>query len=270
MKVSHQKSAKLEWIDDLEKLPTTSSMSSAHTWNKVTRTLFRQKHLAPKNLRATPDTTLGEPPSINDPSRLIRRSTDRSLAGRNYIPPRSTVQFLPGAYDFPSTDGPSHYSSMPTQVPPGTQAYDFATNPGPPYSQYIPQTEYYPDRSSSAYEPYYQYGNQGLAEADSWETSRIHGVHEIGPAVTPETRRPPPASLENTTAFNKLFNNVTNSAELAEDLETHRARALFEFVGSDPKDLTFGRDDIITVISKLDKTKDWWYVPSRPLQPLGS
>jgi hypothetical protein len=38
----------------------------------------------------------------NDPSRLARRSTDRSLAAPHFVPPLSTVQYLPGAYDLSS------------------------------------------------------------------------------------------------------------------------------------------------------------------------
>jgi hypothetical protein len=40
--------------------------------------------------------------TVNDPSRLARRSTDRSLADPNFIPPQSTVQYLPSAYDLSS------------------------------------------------------------------------------------------------------------------------------------------------------------------------
>lgn len=40
--------------------------------------------------------------TVNDPSRLARRTTDRSLADRNFVPPQSTVQYLPSAYDLSS------------------------------------------------------------------------------------------------------------------------------------------------------------------------
>jgi hypothetical protein len=48
---------------------------------------------------------------VNDPSRLARRSTDRSLADHNFIPPQSTVQYLPSAYDLSSGLMPTFGSS---------------------------------------------------------------------------------------------------------------------------------------------------------------
>lgn len=40
--------------------------------------------------------------TVNDPSRLARKSTNRSLADPNFVPPQSTVQYLPSAYDLSS------------------------------------------------------------------------------------------------------------------------------------------------------------------------
>jgi len=40
--------------------------------------------------------------TVNDPSRIVRRPTERSLAERQFVPPKSTVQYLPNAYDLSS------------------------------------------------------------------------------------------------------------------------------------------------------------------------
>jgi hypothetical protein len=210
---------------------------------------------APREDLSTPGPLFGDPPNINDPSRLVRRSTDRSLAGRYYVPPRSTVQFLPGAYDFSNNDGPLYSSSIPSQVPSGTQAYDFATSSGPHYSQFMPRPEYYPYQNSSSNERYYhELAHPTLpVEADSQpiypRTSPVVAV------IPPLFRDPPPPSPQNTDALDILY---LHSAAQAENLETHQARALFAFMGSDPEDLNFEKDDIITVISKVDKNENWW------------
>jgi hypothetical protein len=251
---SRPKARNVHWSDDLEKLPNTGSRSSANTWNKLTRIFSRPKDGSAKDRFPTPSTIFGDGPSINDPSRLVRRSTDRSLADRNYVPPRSTVQFLPGAYDFSNLDAALSYPSAPTYVPPGTQACDFAAGSGT-YSQYIPQTDYYPYAYPSALkETSYRYERQELEAA-----APQFNPHSRPPLLS-VLHSPPPPGAQVANENDRFYKNrlYKNSAEQAENLETHQARAIFSFTGTDPEDLSFEKGGVITVLSEVDKTVDWW------------
>lgn len=240
---------KVHWGDDLENLPTTSSLSTANTWHKIARVFSRPKDGSPKDRFPTPG-AIGDEPSINDPSRLARRSTDRSLAERNYIPPRSTVQFLPGAYDFSNNDGPLSYPSASTYIPFGTQAYDFTTGSGA-YNQYVSQTGYYqyPYQSPSSNQQHYPYERQEL-DAVAHQT-----YPHSSPPVTTVPQSPPPPSPQKVTAGQVLYENLVAQAE---NIEPHQAQARFNFQGQDAEDLNFEEGDIITVLGGVDTSLDWW------------
>jgi hypothetical protein len=240
---------KVHWSEDLEKLPTASSRSSANTWHKITRVFSRPKDGSLKGRFPTPG-TIGDEPSINDPSRLFRRSTDRSLAERNYIPPRSTVQFLPGAYDFSNNDGPLSLPTASTYIPFGTQPYDYATGSGT-YSQYVSQTDnyQYPYQSPSSNQQHYQYERQEL-DAVAHQT-----YLPPSPPATRISQSSPPLSPQKVSAGQLLYESLVAQAE---NIEPHQARALFNFKAKDAEDLNFEEGDIITVLSGVDKSLDWW------------
>jgi SH3 domain len=251
---------KVHWSEDLEKVSTPGSRRSESTWNKIARIFLRSKDDSPNHRFPTPSTIFGDGPSINDPSRLVRRSTDRSLTERHYIPPRSTVQFLPGAYDLSNIDGPYSYPSVSTYVPPGTQAYDFATSSGM-YNQYVSKTDY--NQYSYQSPPFEVSYNQAIPFA----RQELDGVAQQAyprselASVGYEPELPPsPPGPQISSAYDRSYKNNLNknSAEQAENLEIRQARAIFSFTGSDPEDLRFEQGDTIVVLSEVDKSVDWW------------
>lgn len=280
-KESRPRTPKVQWSDDLEKFPSATSRSSAKTWKKVAQLFSSSNTRSPSERYPTPGTAWGEQTSINDPSRLVRRSTDRSLAGRHYIPPRSTVQFLPGAYDFSNADGPlpqpiSHgsYLSPPSQVPYGSQAYDFATPTGAPYNQYSPYVsppqdpekrgwlnDYNAQYHNMPYYPNYGLETKLPVEADSHPVSSYQSFSKITPATylsppspqpqyIPTPNSPPPTpGLQDSQS--------ENIAAQPESLASnYQARALFSFEGEAAEDLTFEKDDVIIVTN--DDDESWW------------
>jgi hypothetical protein len=232
-KESRPKAMKVKWSDDLEKFPSRSSRVSTNPFEKITKILFRSKDRLPKERIHTPGTLFGDGPSINDPSRLIRRSTDLSLADRHYIPPRSTVQFLPGAYGYSSNEGPLFYTPASGYNPPRSQVDDFAT-------------------SSETY----NFGNAYLPQLHELG-SGAHTPPETGDVqerlqIPPSSRPPPPKPPESTNVLTRLYSNRYKL-----DSETRRARAIADFP-SRFGGFGFDKGDMITVLSEIDKSDEWW------------
>ena len=232
-KESRPKAMKVRWSDDLEKFPSRSSRVSTNPFEKITKIFFRSKDRLPKKRISTPGTFFGDGPSINDPSRLIRRSTDLSLADRHYIPPRSTVQFLPGAYDFSGNEGPFFYTPSSGYNPPRSQVHDFAT-------------------SSETY----SIGNAYLPQLHEL-SGGTHTPPETGDVmerlqIPPPTRPPPPTPPESTNVLTRLYSNRNKP-----DLETRQARAIADFP-SRFGEFGFDKGDMIIVLSEIDKSDKWW------------
>jgi hypothetical protein len=146
------------------------------------------------------------------------------------------------------------YPSTSTYVPPGTQAYDFAAGSGT-YNQYTPRTDYYQYAYPSASkETSYQYERQELEAA----APQFSLYSQPPPLSVPQSLPPPGAQMANEN--DRFYKNrlYKNSAEQAENLETRQARAIFSFTGTDPEDLSFEKGRVITVLSEVDKTFDWW------------
>jgi len=212
--------------------------------------------------------------AINDPSRLTRRSTDRSLAARAYLPPRSTVQFIPGAYDLSNT-GPSYFSSAPSQIL-GTQSYDFATGYSGgqsalydgPYSQVSQLSSSFSPGYNlyQTYEPYSYSTVKGEADGTPSRPAEL-GVpfmqpksSELGisysalPAPSPATLSPLPIPPKQPNNSDDLY-SADDNVGLA-----RKVKALYDLETSDPKNLSFKAGEVITLSGPLDVTAPWLYV----------
>jgi hypothetical protein len=234
-KESRPKAMKVQWSDDLEKFPSRSSRVSANALEKITKIFFKSKGRLSNERIPTPGTFFGDGFSINDPSRLIRRSTDLSLADRHYVPPRSTVQFLPGAYDFSGNEGPLFYTPASGYDPLRTQAYDFAT-------------------SSETY----NFGNAYLPQlhelSGGGRTPPEIGDVKERPQIPPPTRPIPPRPKrpESTNVLNRLYRYSDKP-----DHERRQARAIADFP-SRFGEMGFDKGDTIIVLSEIDESDEWW------------
>lgn len=236
---------------DLEKMPTRNSVMSIPMWKSIRMIWRRQTEDVSKSEKDIPGTWTAESTGINDPSRLLRRSTDRSLAARSYVPPRSTVQFIPGAYDM-SSAGPSYFSAPSGQIP-GSQSYDFAPGTSAiydgPYSQVSQMSGSY--SPVQRYQPY-----RGLAEA----YGTPQRPSELGDSFSaPRSATPVVAPLPKDTSEEADSDDLYSADD---ELGVRTARAVFDFEATDSEDLSFKAGDILTLLPRISPYKGWAYVNS--------
>jgi hypothetical protein len=238
---------------DLEKMPAAASAASTSSWKKLGKRLRRRKLKISEPVAYPPETGYGpgfwalEPTSINDPSRLVRRSTDRSLAARSYVPPRSTVQFIPGAYDL-SSAGPSYYS-QPSQIP-GSASFNFATGTSGDDGLYSQVSQ-----MSASYTPRYQEYQPHLG-VEGVDGTPFH-LHELeDPSVNTRPQTPLRPNVNANTRFGA--SNAVVGVEHA--LSQAKARAIYDFDAVESEDLGFKIGDVITLIDEIDLYAGWMCV----------
>ncbi|KAL3230179.1 LAS seventeen-binding protein 3 [Nakaseomyces bracarensis] len=77
-----------------------------------------------------------------------------------------------------------------------------------------------------------------------------HQVHRVPPPLD-QNHSPPPNSQQTPPMNPRPLPPRPGQAQI-------RARALFNFTGQEPGDLSFSKDDIIVVVKKSESTNDWW------------
>jgi hypothetical protein len=236
--------------NDLEKLPTNISTFRGNLRGLFSKASRIKQQDGKEDLIGVPY----EDTNVNDPSRpLIRRSTDRSLAARNYVPPRSTVQYLPGAFDY---SGSYTHSSMPGHLPISTQSYDFAVGSYAQASFNVPQEFEQPPQPQVSQYYGYEY-SQSSTQYQSHEMP-VEG-HERSETIDQSTRTMAPTPR---LILPQLppFGSITPHTFLleAEDLEVRRAKALFTLTKIRSDVLDFEEGNVITVLSKIDTSAEWW------------
>jgi hypothetical protein len=236
--------------NDLEKLPTNISTFRGNLRGLFSKASRIKQQDGKEDLIGVPY----EDTEVNDPSRpLIRRSTDRSLAARNYVPPRSTVQYLPGAFDY---SGSYTHSSMPGHLPISTQSYDFAVGSYAQASFNVPQEFEQPPQPQVSQYYGYEY-SQSSTQYQSHEMP-VEG-HERSETIDQSTRTMAPTPR---LILPQLppFGSITPHTFLleAEDLEVRRAKALFTLTKIRSDVLDFEEGNVITVLSKIDTSAEWW------------
>jgi hypothetical protein len=236
--------------NDLEKLPTNISTFRGNLRGLFSKASRIKQQDGKEDLIGVPY----EDTEVNDPSRpLIRRSTDRSLAARNYVPPRSTVQYLPGAFDY---SGSYTHSSMPGHLPVSTQSYDFAVGSYAQASFNVPQELEQPPQPQVSQYYGYEY-SQSSTQYQSHEMP-VEG-HERSETIDQSTRTMAPTPR---LILPQLppFGSITPHTFLleAEDLEVRRAKALFTLTKIRSDVLDFEEGNVITVLSKIDTSAEWW------------
>jgi hypothetical protein len=237
--------------NDLEKLPTNISTFRGNLRGLFSKASRIKQQDGKEDLIGVPY----EDTDVNDPSRpLIRRSTDRSLAARNYVPPRSTVQYLPGAFDY---SGLYTHSSMPSHFP-SAQSYDFAMESHAQASFNAHPPQELEQNPQSQVSQYYGYEYSQASTQYQIHEMPIEG-HQRSETIDQSIRTMAPTPR---LILPQLppFDSITPQTFLleAEDLEVRRAKALFTLTKIRSDILDFEEGNVVTVLSKIDTSAEWW------------